>query len=118
MILDEAARIAKDVPFDQLSEVFEVGPPPDKYGPGNPILVYFTAKNLTGTGPFQLHIYGDVDPGGGFANEEMIIAIGSIAAAQGGFTFGLSTNIANYLKAGLSGFTGGTFDVWAGVQTY
>lgn len=123
MILDEAARGAKDTPFDELGpsntgDGFEVGPPPDRYGPGKPILCYMTGKNLAGAGPFYLTVFGDANIDGNFTLTDMTITIGPQAANAGGVTFALPSNVSNFVKFGLSGFTAGTFDVWVGVQTY
>lgn len=118
MILDKIAPMCEDIPFDEkgptnTGDGFDLDAAGWYPGEGEPIQMYMTGKNLAGAGPFQLVCYGDQNIDGNYTLADFTITIGPAAANAGGVTFSLPSNISPFIKFGLSGFTAGTFSVWA-----
>ena len=119
MIFDKAATIAENTPFDELGpsdagDGFDlqeyIGLPP--IGEGEPIQCFLSGKGLVaGVAPFELVIYGDNAIDGNFTVADMTITIGAVAINSGGLHFALPSNVSPFIKAGLTGFTAGTYSV-------
>jgi len=114
MIYDKELMLAEDMAVtDSTGPILEIGSLTSSIGPGRgqAIPVHVIGQNLAGSGGPYLVVVEDSNDGTTWTSTAMTVGLGLQGAADGGVVFGLPSNISRYIRAHVTGFTGGTVTI-------